>query len=128
MQKIYVMGNLLVEQDSLPIKLMPELKKRLPDIEIKELDPSEDIKPERRELIIIDTVINTKSPCLITDIEKIELSNICSLHDFDLGYNLKLMKKFGMIDKVSIIGLPPDPDFRDIDKIVGLVLGLKTKN
>jgi Ni,Fe-hydrogenase maturation factor len=103
---IYVMGNLLINYDSLPIKLLPLLQKEFPDIEFSELDPTEDIPPQKR-LIIIDTVINIKKIMLFNDIDKIDLGRIVSLHDFDLGYNLKLMKKFGMVDKVNIIGVPP---------------------
>ena len=32
-KKVYVVGNLLVEQDSLPMKLLPELKKQIKGIE-----------------------------------------------------------------------------------------------
>ncbi|MBN2367506.1 hypothetical protein JXC34_00680 [Candidatus Woesearchaeota archaeon] len=105
--KIYILGNLLVDEDSLPVKLIPKLKKALPGHEFIELDPSEDF-PKQKELTMIDTVINAKEVSLITDIDKIQLDNVCSLHDFDLGYNLKLMKKFGMIEKVNIIGIPPE--------------------
>jgi len=42
-----------------------------------------------------------------SDIDKIELSPQVSLHDFDLGLNLKLMKKLGKIQKATIIGIPP---------------------
>ena len=106
--KIYVVGNILVEVDSLPIKLLPLLIKTFPDIEFLEYDPTEDLRPNDKEIILIDTVINAKEVCLITDIDKIISERAVSLHDFDLGYNLKLMKKFGMIDNVKIIGVPPN--------------------
>ena len=105
--KIYVMGNSLVEVDSLPVKLLPRLKKEFPEHEFIELDPSEDF-PKQKEVVIIDTIINAKKVVLINDIDKIITEKVYSLHDFDLGYNLKLMKKFGLVEKVSIIGLPPD--------------------
>ena len=105
MKKIYVMGNLLVEQDSLPIKILPDLRKELSDFEFMELDPSEDF-PKEKSITIIDTVLDIKKVTLVKDIDKIQLEKICSLHDFDLGYNLKLMKKFGIIEKADIIGVP----------------------
>lgn len=43
---------------------------------------------------------------MLTDIDKIESSPNVSMHDFDLGFQLKLMKKLGKIDKVTIIGVP----------------------
>ena len=101
-KRIYVLGNILVKEDSFPIKIIPLLKKKFPEHEFIEFDPSENF-PKQEKLTIIDTVTNAKKICLIRDINKIELNNICSLHDFDLGYNLKLMKKFGMVKNVNII-------------------------
>jgi hypothetical protein len=120
--KIYVMGNILVREDALPVNLLPILRKEFPQIEFIELDPTEDIIPEKKSLTIIDTVINTKEVCLIHDIDRIELGRIVSLHDFDLGYNLKLMKKFGVLEKVNIIGVPPAMDeiaaLKEIKKVI----------
>ena len=102
--RVYVAGNLLVEKDSLPIKLIPYLKKAFPNIDFVEYDPSEDL-PIEKEIVFIDT-IEADEIMVIEDLNKIKLDKIYSLHDFDLGYTLKLMKKFGMVEKVKIIGLP----------------------
>jgi Ni,Fe-hydrogenase maturation factor len=107
MNKIYVLGNSLVKEDSLPVRLLPLLKKEFPNIEFIEFEPTEDF-PKEKKLVILDTVINAKEVCLISDIDKIISERVVSLHDFDLGYNLKLMKKFSMIDTIKIIGLPPN--------------------
>ena len=72
MKKIYVMGNLLVEQDSLPIKILPDLKKEIPNFNFIELDPSEDF-PKQKTLTIIDTVIDIKKVTLVKEINKIQL-------------------------------------------------------
>lgn len=107
MKKIYVIGNPLVIEDSLPITLLPLLKREFPQFEFSEFEPSEDF-PEEKEILIIDTIINAKEVSLVTDIDKIISENAVSLHDFDLGYNLKIMKKFKMIGGVKIIGIPPN--------------------
>lgn len=120
--KIYVVGNLLVGMDSLPIRLLPQLKKTFPKIEFIEFDPTEDFKPENKGLTIIDTIINAKDVCLIEDIDRIIVENICSLHDFDLGYNLKLMKKFGLIEKVKIVGLPPEIEEKEAIEKIGKII------
>jgi Ni,Fe-hydrogenase maturation factor len=112
MKKIYVLGNPLVKTDSLPIKLIPLLKKEFPKIDFVEFEPTEDF-PEEKELVILDTVINAKDVCVITDVDRIISEKAVSLHDFDLGYNLKLMKKFRIIEKIKIIGLPPDIKEKD---------------
>jgi len=105
MKTIYVFGNPLVKEDSLPLKLINKLKKKFPLLQFKEFDTVEDLELEE-ELNIIDTVKGIKKVELIKDIEKISTNRIYSLHDFDLGYNLKLFKKMKMIDKVRIFGIP----------------------
>ena len=43
---------------------------------------------------------------VITDIDSIITSKVYTMHDYDLGYSLKLLKKLRMIDSVKIIGVP----------------------
>jgi Ni,Fe-hydrogenase maturation factor len=102
---IYVFGNPLVKEDSMPLKLIGRLRKEFPYIEFKEFDTVEDLDLEK-ELNIIDTVKGIKKVELIEDIDKIITDKIYSMHDFDLGYNLKLLKKMKMIEKVRIFGIP----------------------
>jgi Ni,Fe-hydrogenase maturation factor len=105
MKTIYVFGNPLVKEDSLPLKLINKLKKEFPSLQFKEFDTVEDLELDE-ELNIIDTVKGISKVELIKDIDKIMTNKIYSLHDFDLGYNLKLFKKMKMIDKVRIFGIP----------------------
>jgi len=104
--KILVFGNPLVEKDRLPLELMKELRKEFPQIEFKEFDTAEDLQNEGRELNIIDAVEGIKKVELIIDIDSLQTSKIFSLHDFDLAYTLKLLKKMKMIDSVRIFGVP----------------------
>lgn len=112
---IYLLGNPTYEQDSLPIKLLPKLKSSLPQFQFVHLDPTENL-PEQEHLILIDTIINAKEIKLLneSDLDKIESSPRTSLHDFDLGFQLKLMKKLGKIKKITIIGIPPEESQREI--------------
>jgi len=108
MKKIYVFGNSLVEEDSLPVRLLPKLRESFSDMEFVHLDPTEDI-PEEAKLTIIDTVINTNRIRVLTeeDIDKLQNPAAVSLHDFDLATSLKLAKKLGRVKEVKIIGVPP---------------------
>ncbi len=121
MKKIYVAGNPLVREDSIPVRLMDRLQKRFPGIEFHELEPTDNL-PEEKDLNIIDTVIGIDDIKVIRDIDKIVTGKIYSMHDFDLGFNLKLMKKAGKLRSVKIIGVPPNMSeekaFEDISKIV----------
>ena len=105
-EKILVFGNPLVNVDSTPLLILSSLRKRFPEIEFKEFDPNDDLEKEGRNLMIIDTVEGIKEATLITDIDRIIVSRLYSMHDFDLGQSLKLLKKMGYIDSVKIFGVP----------------------
>ncbi len=47
-----------------------------------------------------------EKPMIFNDIDAFSSQKVYSMHDFDLGWQLKLYKKLKMIDKVSIIGIP----------------------
>ena len=54
----------------------------------------------------MDTIEGIDKVTLLTDIGSIQSSPRVSMHDFDLGYSLKLLKKLGLIDSVKIFGVP----------------------
>ncbi len=96
----------MVGKDSLPLRLIERLKQEFKDIEFKEFDPNENLEKEGRDLVIIDSVEGIDKVVLITDIDAIKTQKIYTMHDFDLGYSLKLLKKIGMLDSVMIFGVP----------------------
>ena len=104
--KVLIFGNPLVKEDSLPLKILPKLRKKFPSIEFKEFDTAESLEKEGEELIIIDTVKNIEDVKIFEDIEIFERKKIFSTHDYDLAYELKALKKLGYIKKVRIIGIP----------------------
>ena len=93
MKKIYMFGNPLVKEDSLPLKILPDLKKSFPEIEFEVVDPNENFPPaNERDLTILDTVQGIKEPKLfgLNDLIKIQKSPN-SPHDYDLGMHLLLL-------------------------------------
>ena len=118
-KKIYIFGNPLLPFDSLPIKLAPRLQTVLPQFEFAIADPNENLKPVDKELVIIDTIEGISEVVVVDDIDKIQIAPLYSLHDFDLGFNLKLLKKIGELDRVKIIGVPMEGDE---DKIINQLL------
>jgi Ni,Fe-hydrogenase maturation factor len=107
MKTFYVFGNPLVREDSIPLKIIEKLRKGFPSFAFVEFDTTEDIEPQK-ELNIIDTVKGIKKVEIIENLDRIVNDKIYSMHDFDLGYNLKIWKKMGMVDSVRIIGIPFD--------------------
>jgi len=110
--KILVFGNVLVEKDNLALKLLPKLRKDFPQIEFKHIDPTENLEAEieNKKLFILDVVEGIKKVTLIKDIDKLQTNKLYSMHDFDLAYNLKLLKKVGKLKEVEIIGVPMGMD------------------
>lgn len=94
--------------DSVPLRILGALRSKFPGIEFKEFDPSENLEKEGRDLTIIDTAEGIEKVTVFTDIDSIKVSNICSLHDFDLGFSLKLLKKLGYVDSVKVFCVPMD--------------------
>lgn len=117
---IYLVGNLLVKEDSLPIKLKPELEKHFPQIDFKEYDPTEDLPEDTEDLVIIDTVEGLKEPQVFTDIDAFSSQKAYSMHDFDLGWSLKLYKKLRMFKTIKIIGVP-STGLDDIQHLLRLI-------
>lgn len=105
--KILVFGNPLVEKDNLCLKLVPRLREKFPEIEFKEFDPNENLEAEIEDgrLRILDVVEGIDKVVVVDDVDKLKIDKIYSMHDFDLGYNLKLLKKIGKLEKVEIIGV-----------------------
>ena len=114
-QNVYLLGNPLIEQDSLPVRLLPKLKISFPNINFQIIDPTENFS-EEEHLVIIDTIVNANKVSILTekDFDKIQSLPNYSLHDFDLGMQLKLMKKLGKLKRVMIIGVPSDGDENEI--------------
>jgi len=108
---IYIFGNTLLEYDNTPIKLQSALSNVFANINFIEIDPNENLHPKNGKLIIIDTILDINSIIVIDDIKKIDMieSNPnYSMHDFDLGFNLKLLKKINLLTDILIFGVPPN--------------------
>ena len=121
--KISVFGNEDLPEDSLPVKLIPELKKEFPKYEFIHQDPTEDVLPPgEKEWIIIDTVEGIDTVKLFDDVKKINSPRRVSLHDYDLAMHLSLIKKLYPDIKIRIIGVPQMGDEQEILKdVVGIL-------
>lgn len=113
--KILVFGNSLVKEDSLALRIMPNLQEEFKEIEFKELDPAENLEDEIEDgkLIILDVAEGIEKVIMLDKIEQLKTNKICSMHDFDLAYNLKILKKIGKLKEIKIIAIPQDMDEKE---------------
>ena len=106
--KVYCFGNEFVKDDALAKEIVNDIS--LPNVQFIKTDRPEVILEEKDKIVILDVVKGIKELTIITDIDSLKDRNIVSLHDFDLGFFLKLMKTAGTIKDVHIIGLPISGD------------------
>jgi Ni,Fe-hydrogenase maturation factor len=107
--KVYVFGNPDSLQDNQAIQAVKKLKKRVNDVEFVMIKPNEDLSfADESNVVIMDAVqgIQTIQIFNENDIEKLTYTPRNSVHDFDLGFQLKYLKKLGKLKHISIIGLP----------------------
>ncbi len=103
---IFVFGNPDLEEDSLPLRILPQLCERFPDIDFQVKDPNEEWDIEG-EMIILDTVFGIEDIKVFDDIKKFDTTPRVSMHDFDALANIRLLIKLGKIKAIKIIGVPP---------------------
>jgi hypothetical protein len=108
-KQVYVFGNIDVDNDSLPLRIMPKLQEKFTEIHFEIRDPNEEWEvPE--EFVVIDTVIGIKGVKVFKTLDKFLSAPRVSMHDFDFLTNLQYLCKLGQIKKVKIIALPPHFD------------------
>src|SRR3989304_8452561 len=104
--KIFVFGNPRVKNDSLPLRILPKLRKRFPKIRFEVCDPTEINESSTKELWILDSATGISDVTIFNDISTFQISSRMSVHDYDLALELRLLQKLGKIGKVKIIAVP----------------------
>lgn len=85
--------------------VVDKIKKDFPDFEFHKSSDVDDILKFKSDVVIMDVVRGIKKPCVLR-IDDLRERKINTLHDFDLGFFLKLLKGIDKINKVKIIGIP----------------------
>ncbi len=109
--KVYVFGNTDVLIDNSAILAAKKLENKIPGVSFVFIKPNEDVPfIDEKKVVILDAVQGIKQVELIEgdDIDRLILPSRGSVHDFDLGFQLKYLKKLGKLGEVFIIGLPQE--------------------
>jgi hypothetical protein len=119
--EIWLFGNPDLNSDSLPLKILPQLKKLFPKVNFIIQDPLEEwqLPPE---LFIIDTVRGLEKVEIFTALEKFQPTPRVTMHDFDLGTQLNWLKKLGVLPKFTIFGIPKNISAADALKQLNYLL------
>ena len=112
-------GNPDLENDSMPFRVEKYLKKKMRKVEFAHEDPNGDCEPPPDgEWIIIDSVQGISTPKIFREVDDIILSKSLTMHDYDLGMHLKLLKKIHPDISVKIIGVPMSGNEKKISEKV----------
>src|SRR5215217_135945 len=104
--KVYVFGNEYVAEDKKAIEVARELKDTVEDISYVFVNPNEDVPfVNERHVVILDTVQGIQDVALVEGdrIDGLILSPRGSVHDFDLAFQLRYLKKLNKLGEVTII-------------------------
>jgi Ni,Fe-hydrogenase maturation factor len=107
--KVYVFGNAYIAGDGRAVQLARELEGDIEGISFVFVAPNEDLPfVDERHVVILDTVQGIKEVTLLEgDItDRLILSPRGSVHDFDLAFQLRYLKKLNRLGEVTIIGVP----------------------
>ena len=110
--QISIFGNPDLPIDAIPVVLIEPLRKAFPDIEFIHQDPNEEcVPPEAAKKggepwHIIDSVKGISNVTIITDLDLLQIKKRLTMHDYDLGMHLTLLKKIYPDLKINIIGVP----------------------
>lgn len=107
--KVYVFGNADLPSDDRAFKVAAKLQDKIQNIDFVTIKPNEDLPfTGEKQIIILDTVLGIKKVEIIneSDLDKLVTPPRTSVHDFDLGFQLKYLKKLGKLHQITIIGLP----------------------
>ena len=108
---IYVFGNEYVAADKRALEAARELEDTIEGISFVFVNPNEDVPfVNERHVVILDTVEGIQDVALIEGdrLDELTLSPRGSVHDFDLAFQLRYLKKLNKLGEVTIIGIPQE--------------------
>jgi Ni,Fe-hydrogenase maturation factor len=121
--KVYVFGNRDVPEDKKAIEVAERLEDALGGVSFVFVGPNEDVPfAGESHAVILDTVNGIRDVALIEgdEIDALILSPRGSVHDFDLAFQLRYLKKIDKLGKTTIIGVPQqgEVDYSRIQSIL----------
>lgn len=118
MKQLLTFGNPDMEDDSLALRLGEELKRE--GLEVVRCSQPDDIL-QYPEGVILDVAQGVKDVTLLTNGSLIKASGISTLHDFDVGFFLKIMESTGS-NPYKVIAIPQKGELPELkEKVLALI-------
>jgi Ni,Fe-hydrogenase maturation factor len=109
--RVYLFGNEYVAEDKRAIEVARELEGAVDSISFVLVGPNEDVPfVDERRIVILDTVQGIREVTLVEgdEVDGFILAPRGSVHDFDLAFQLRYLKKLNRLGEVSLIGIPQE--------------------
>jgi hypothetical protein len=106
---VYVFGNPDQQIDNLAFTVAKHISKIYPQIKFVNVSPNADLPfAGKKSAIILDTVAGIDKVTTISDsdLDKLITQTSTSAHDYDLGFQLKYLKKLDLLPTLTIICIP----------------------
>ena len=114
---VYVFGNEHVAEDNRAIEVAGELQNTIEGVSFIFVGPNEDVPfADEPRVFILDTVQGIEDVALVEgdEIDTLVLSPRGSVHDFDLTFQLRYLKKLGKLGEVTVIGIPQEGELNHL--------------
>ena len=108
---VYVFGNEYVAEDIRAIDVAQELHNTVEGVSFVFVGPNEEVPfADEPRVVILDTIQGIQNVALVEgdEFDGLLLSPRGSVHDFDLTFQLRYLKKLGKLGEVTIIGIPQE--------------------
>lgn len=114
--RVLCFGNEFVESDLLALKVADEV--RIEGIEFVKCESPDDISDyiESGRVAIMDVARGIKKVEILRDLDNLLMQSLCTCHDFDLAFHLKLLREIGELNEVIIIALPMNANLPIVEK------------
>jgi Ni,Fe-hydrogenase maturation factor len=109
--KVYVFGNKDVPGDEGAIEVAEGLRGAVDGVSFVFVGPNEDVPfVDEETVVVLDVVHGMREVALISgdDIDRFAPPPRASVHDFDLAFQLKYLKKIGRLGEVHVAGIPKE--------------------
>lgn len=114
---VYVFGNEYLAEDNRAIEVAGKLQNKVKGVSFIFVGPNEDVPfADELRVFILDTVQGIEDVALVEgdEIDKLVLSPRGSVHDFDLAFQLRYLRKLGKLGEVSLIGIPQEGELNHL--------------
>jgi Ni,Fe-hydrogenase maturation factor len=108
---VYVFGNEYVAEDIRAIEVARELQNTVEGVSFVFVGPNEEVPfADEPRVVILDTIQGIQDVALVEgdEFDGLLLSPRGSVHDFDLAFQLRYLKKLGKLGTVTVIGIPQE--------------------